>query len=117
MKYLGNPENDYPPRQEYAVILGIHVQTLYGHFTPADFQDIENEAYELRKKNSTKQRAMLLKALYVEGRGGNVSAIKEFLDRTEGKVLEKKDVKVSGALGLTHDIKKELKDRILDAAQ
>jgi len=87
LKYLGDPENDFPrARQAYAEILGIHVQTLYLHFTPEEFQNIEQEAYDLRKKNSTKQRAELLKTLYNEGKNGNIPAIKEFLDRTEGKV-------------------------------
>jgi len=89
LAFLGNPDNDYPPRQEYAALLGIHIQTLYKHFSPADFQDIENEAYEIRKKNSTRQRSIVLGALYQEAQTGNVSAAKEFLDRTEGKVTEK----------------------------
>jgi hypothetical protein len=87
--FLGNPENDYPPRVEYARILSVSTKTLYQHFSPADLQDIENEAYEIRKKNSTRQRSIVLGALYQEAQTGNVSAAKEFLDRTEGKVTEK----------------------------
>ena len=91
LQYLGNPDNVYPPRQEYAKILGIHVQTLYGHFTPAEFQDLENEAYEIRKKNSTRQRSEVLAAMLSEAKTGNVSAANLFFERTEGKVKEKID--------------------------
>jgi len=85
LDYLGNPENEFPARQEYATILGIVVGTLYRHFSPADMQEIEAEAYTLRKQRSSKQRSILLKTLYDEGKGGNIQAIKEFFDRTEGK--------------------------------
>jgi len=98
LKYLGDPENDYPPRQEYAVILGIHIQTLYKHFSPADFQDLENEAYEIRKKNSTRQRAEVLKSMYAEAKTGNVSAANLFLERTEGKVVEHKQIGFNGPM-------------------
>ena len=104
MKYLSDPENDYPHRQEYAKILGVHIQTLYKHFTPADMQDIENEAYEIRKKNSSKQRAEVLKSMFTEAKNGNVSAANLFLERTEGKVKEVKDLNVSGDLGLDVNI-------------
>lgn len=87
LKFLGDPENDFPMyRQKYAEIVKISVSTLYVHFSVEEFQQIEQEAYELRKKNSVKQRAVLLKSLYTEGKDGNIPAIKEFLDRTEGKV-------------------------------
>jgi hypothetical protein len=99
LKYLGDPENDFPTaRQDYTKILDISIATLYGHFSPQDFQDIEAEAYDLRKKNSSKQRAVLLKTLYTEGKGGSVPAIKEFLDRTEGKVSDK--LAVSGKVDM-----------------
>jgi hypothetical protein len=98
MKFLSDPENDYPPRQEYAALLGITVQTFYHHFSPGELQEIENEAYEIRKKNSTRQRAEVLKAIFSEAKTGNVSAAKEFLDRTEGKVTEKIEADVAGVL-------------------
>ena len=91
LDYLGNPDNDYPNRQEYGTILGIGQTALYKNFSPADMQDIENEAYEIRKKNSTKQRAEVLKAMFSEAKTGNVSAANLFLERTEGKVKEKID--------------------------
>ena len=98
LKFLGDPENDFPTqRKAYASLLRIKVSTMYGHFTPDDFQSIEDDAYELRKKNSAKQRAVVLKSLYEEAKGGCVPAIKEFFDRTEGKVKEKVDLGIDVA--------------------
>lgn len=91
MEYLGDPENDYPPRQVYAEVLGISTVTLYKHFSPSDLQDIENEAYEIRKRNSTRQRSEVLTAMRREAAQGNVSAANLFLERTEGKVPQKQE--------------------------
>ena len=91
VEYLSEPENSWPPRCEYAEkILGYkdHAQ-LYRNFTPTQLADIEAEAMENRKKRSARQRSALYQVLYAEGLQGNVTALKEFLDRTEGKVTEK----------------------------
>lgn len=112
MDYLGDPENDYPLRQDYAVILKISIQRLYQHFTPAEMQDIENEAYEIRKKNSTRQRSVVLKAMYSEAKCGNVSAANLFLERTEGKVPDK----IDGNFNITKKIviKRKSRDELDD---
>jgi len=94
LKFLGDPENDYPPRQDYAKLLKVSVVTLYKHFPPDELQEIENEAYEIRKRNSAKQRATVLKAMLEEAKSGNVQAAKEYLDRTEGKVTDKHEHKI-----------------------
>jgi hypothetical protein len=99
---LSDPENDFPPRQEYAKLCRITIQTMYQHFTPAELQTIENEAYEVRKKNSTKQRAELLAMLYTEGMAGKVRAIREYLDRTEGKVPDKQERSGPGGGAIEH---------------
>lgn len=104
MRFLSDPENDYPPRQEYAALLGITVQTFYHHFTPADLQEMENEAYEIRKKNSTRQRAVVLQAMYKESKNGNVSAAQLFLDRTEGKVKETRDINMTGDMSVNVNV-------------
>jgi hypothetical protein len=104
LKFLGDPENDYPPRQDYAKLLGITVQGLYNHFDPAELQEIENEAYEIRKKNSTRQRAEVLKSMYSEAKTGNVSAANLFLERTEGKVVEHKQIEFTGPLVIEVDL-------------
>jgi hypothetical protein len=92
VEYLSEPENSWPPRCEYAeTILGYkdHKQ-IYRNFTPAQIGDIEAEAMENRKKRSARQRSVLYKVLYTESVQGNITALKEFLDRTEGKVPDKK---------------------------
>ena len=89
LDFLGNPDNDYPPRQDYAKLCNFSIQRMYQVFPPAELQDIENEAYEIRKKNSTKQRSEVLKAMLAEAKSGNVSAANLFLERTEGKVADK----------------------------
>jgi len=93
--FLGNPENAYPQRKEYGPLLTISLVTLYRNFTPDELQDIENEAYDIRKKNSTRQRAEVLTAMFNEAKTGNVSAANLFLERTEGKVKEVKDINMA----------------------
>jgi hypothetical protein len=104
LKFLGDPENDYPPRQDYAKLLKVSVVTLYKHFPPDELQEIENEAYEIRKKNSTKQRAEVLKSMFSEAKQGNVSAATLFLERTEGKVKEVKDINMTGEMNVNVNV-------------
>ncbi len=96
LEYLGNPENDFLNRSAMASeILKLSAKTFYRHFAPHEIQEIELAAYEERKKNSARQRGIILNSLYTEGKGGNVPAAKEFLDRTEGKVPDKLDATVT----------------------
>lgn len=90
--YLGDWENNFPKRIEMPDILGIKRTTLYKHFSPNELLEIENEGLELRKKNSGRQRAKVYESMASEAKDGNVSAQKEFLDRTEGKVIEKREL-------------------------
>jgi len=91
LKYLGNWENDFPKRIEMPGILGIQKSTLRKHFSPVELQEIENEGLELRKKHSGRPRAQVYKSMLKEAKGGNISAQREFLDRTEGKLIEKRE--------------------------
>ena len=88
LKHLGDWENIFPTRTDYLNILGIKRTTLYKHFSPTELQEIENEGIELRKKNSARPRAKVFQSLLAKAKSGNVPAIKEFLNRTEGKVKE-----------------------------
>lgn len=88
LEYLGNPENEWLPRSALALtVLGYknHV-SLYRLFTTAELREIEDEAWESRKSKTHRQRANLYRALYEAGLAGDVAAIREFLNRTEGKV-------------------------------
>lgn len=96
--YLGNPDNEFLSRNDMGVtILGYkHGQTIYRLFSPAELDEIENKAFEMRKKRTAAQRARVYDALYREAAGGNIQAVKEYLDRTEGKVA--KQIKGSVAI-------------------
>ena len=96
IEYLGNPENDFLIRADMARLLDISGQVFYAHFSPVDLDAIEAEAFEIRKARTTRQRVVVYEALYNQAVKGNVKAIKEFLDRVEGKVIDKKEVTLEG---------------------
>lgn len=94
LDYLGDPENDFLPRIRLSTdILGYKTeQYIHQLFTSSELNEIEAEAFELRKKNSVRERSELYKSLYMHGKKGNVQAAKEFLERTEGKVTDKQEI-------------------------
>ena len=101
LEYLGNPENEFLGRNAYAVaVLGYKQPvSMYKKLSPAELDEIEAEAFEIRKKRCAKQRSHVYAKLYQEAQNGNVAAAKEFLDRVEGKVTDK--LRHSGNLGFT----------------
>lgn len=106
LKYLRDWENPWPNRDQMAKVCGILPSCLRFHFSPDDFMEIENEGIELRKKNAALPRSNAYAALEKQAKEGNVSAIKELLDRTEGKVEDR--LKIDG------NIKVEIVDRFAD---
>lgn len=90
LAFLSDIDNKWPHRQNYSSeILGYKNPTqIYRTLSPEDISEIESEAVEIIKKQSARQRKILYSSLFKEGRTGNVKAIKEYLDRTEGKVTE-----------------------------
>lgn len=94
VQYISDPDNTFPTRSVLAVtVLGYkHTVTLYKLFSPDELTEIETEGLELRKKRTARQRAAVYDALFKEAASGNIQAIKEFLDRTEGKVKDKIEV-------------------------
>ena len=122
LKYWGDPENDFITRYDMHMnVLKIANMTFYHHFRPSEISEIEAEAVEIRKKASSRQRAHVLEALYKRAVGykhidihfstyeGEVTeteylkvyppdkaAAEEYLNRTEGKVIDKKEIKVDG---------------------
>ena len=89
LEYISNWTNDFPSRTEMAVVCGVTKDTLRKHFTVDEYAEIENTGLELRKKNSAIPRAAVYKAMLKGAKDGAVPAQKEFLDRTEGKVVER----------------------------
>jgi hypothetical protein len=112
LKYLGDPENDFVSRAKLSnEVLGYkNPNQINCLFTAAELQEIEAEAFEIRKKNSSKNRAELYGALYREGKKGNVQAIKEYLDRVEGKVTDKHKIEADVTTTLS-----ELSNKDIDA--
>lgn len=125
--YLSDPEKPFPIRRYYGDIIGKTRKTVYDHFTPDELLEIEKEAYENRKMSCVPQRSNVLKALYDSAIGyhhaethisvyegevtmtpmikrypPNKAAAQEFLDRVEGKVVEKSELDIT------------LKDRVFE---
>lgn len=117
LAYMGNPELEFPGRVDFPKIVGVSKQCLYNHFTPLELSEIEAEAVDIRKASCSRQRAMVLDAMFkravgfshkkkktqtVDGKTEETTsetyyppdkaAAQEFLDRTEGKVIEKKEI-------------------------
>ena len=90
LEYWGNPENDFIKRiKMHTQVLGITGRTFYTHFTPTELNEIEEQALLMRKDHSARDRALVYKKLAENAKAGDIKSIREFLDRTEGKVKEK----------------------------
>lgn len=115
MEHLSDPEKDFPRRIRFGEVCGWkNRNNIYRHFTPEELTEIETEALEERKKRCTRKRSNILDALYKRATGyshedvhissymGNAivtpivkhyppdrQAAQEYLDRTEGKVMER----------------------------
>lgn len=94
IEYIGNPENDFPTRTEIALdVLGYTQKTSYYKlFETSEMADMEEKGLALRKENSKRERSIVYDSLLKEAKKGNVQACKEYLDRTEGKVIDKKEI-------------------------
>ena len=91
LNYLSDPDNEFLSRGQLSVdVLGYkQTQTIYKRFTLEELIKIEEEAQEERKRRTARPRAEVYTALLKLAKEGNVIAIKEYLDRTEGKVVTK----------------------------
>lgn len=94
LDYLGNPENPFLSRAKLSIdVLGYKgANQLNCLFLADEIRDIEEEALEIRKKHCAPQRSRVYAALLKEAEAGNVKAMREYLDRTEGKVIDKKEI-------------------------
>ncbi len=117
LEYLGNPENDFLNRAELSNdVLGYkNANQINVLFTASELAEIEDEALGLRKKRTAPQRSRVYAALLKEAEDGNLRAIKEYLDRTEGKVKDNINLDVGFKLnellaGLAPEAAGKLKD-------
>jgi hypothetical protein len=99
-KYLSDIDNEWPPRCEYSETILDYKSTnqIYKSMSPEDITKVENDALDSIKAQSCRQRKEIYHTLYKEGKGGDVSAAKEYLDRTEGKVPTQVNANMSGNL-------------------
>ena len=105
--YLGDPDNEWLNRTKLAItVCGYQGQrSLYRHFSPEELSEIETEALEERKRRSSGKRAVIYDAMFLKAKEGDVAAMKEFLDRIEGKVVTKTENKNENTGNITVNVK------------
>jgi len=104
--YLGDPDNEWLNRTKLAItVCGYQGQrSLYRHFSPEELSEIETEALEERKRRSSGKRAVIYDAMFLKAKEGDVAAMKEFLDRIEGKVVTKTENKNENTGNITVNV-------------
>ena len=105
VEYLADPENEFPSRSFLASnVLGFkNASVIYRHFTPAELDQIEAEALELRRRRYVRSFAAVDSAMIAKAKDGDPVAAKLIYQRLEGwnpaQKVESK-VEVSGELTL-----------------
>ena len=91
LDYLSDPENDFLTRCKLSTqVLGYAEEsTIYRSLSPTILDEIEIEAFEIRKKRSSGQATRLFAVMYKNALDGDMVAAKEWLERTQGKVVNK----------------------------
>jgi len=114
-EYLEDPDNPFPSRSVMAVeVLGYsRTNSLYRLISPKELGELEREALEERKRRSAKNRATLYDVLYEVGKAGDVSAIKEYLNRTEGPVETRAKMELTGKEGGPVEVSAKLPEELL----
>ena len=116
LEYLGDPENDFIPRTRLSTeVLGYkNANQLNCMFSSLELQDLENEALTLRLQRTAQQRGNLYKKLYEAGMAGDIKAAEIFLNRTEGKAVDRIALKAEIDQDISTNV--TLDDKALDAA-
>ena len=104
--YLSDPDNEWLHRTGLGVtVCGYKDQrSLYSHFSPEELTEIENECLAERKRRSAGKRAVIYDAMFLKAKEGDVAAMKEFLDRIEGKVVTKTENKNENTGNITVNV-------------
>ena len=85
LKYLANPDNEWPTRQDLATkVLGISQAGMYQQFTGTELDSVEAEALNLRRSQIARYSVKVDRALYNKALEGDVSAMKLWYQRMEG---------------------------------
>ena len=117
LEYLGDPDNDFVSRGKLSTeVLGYkNTNTLNTMFTALELQEIEAEAFEIRLQRSARQRGNIYNMLYNKAiKDGSVTAAQEWLNRVEGKAVDRMALKAEIASDTEHEV--SLDDKALDAA-
>ncbi len=83
VEFIGNPEHDFPTREQLAKLCGITPQGLYKNFSVEEFQEMEKEGLELRRKRYAKEAVEVDKGLISRAKDGDPAACKLFYQRFE----------------------------------
>jgi hypothetical protein len=104
LKYLSDPDNTFPKRDEMAHAIGVALRTLHHNFTPDELRSIEAEALENRRKLYAPQLAKVDIGLLEQAAAGDARAAKLAYQRFEGWT-EKQIREISGKDGnpITHE--------------
>jgi len=117
IRYLSDPENNWPKRFKYSIILGFNSDNhIYTLFTPEELTEIEGEAFELLQAQSHKKRKNVYDKLYEKATKGtgDVKAIELLLNRLEGMLTNKTEVDLKTPVQFimhTLEDKKDKKDK------
>jgi hypothetical protein len=113
LEYIGNPDNDFPNRQELASEIGITKATLYKHFSPEELYDLEITGLELRRKRYAPRLSKADLALIKKAEEGDVSAIKLCYQRFEDWAERKRiDQSNTGDISVTHGVSPEVRGKL-----
>ena len=90
LEYLSNPDNKFLTREKYSteILSYAHAPGIYAAFTPAELDEIEGLAFSARSRRMGGRCSEVVMKLYDLAMKGDVTAAKEFLDRTLGKVTK-----------------------------
>jgi hypothetical protein len=83
IEYIGNPDNDFPGREQLGPICGVTIQALRKHFSVEEFQAIEKEGLELRRKKYARQISYADQGLLKKAAEGDPQACKLVYQRFE----------------------------------
>ena len=95
LRYLANPDNDWPNRGGLSIAIGLKEETFRTHFNAADIDEMEATGLALRRRRCSSQSALVDKGLMKRAEEGDPAACKLYYQRIEGW-SEKQDVNLSG---------------------
>lgn len=105
LMFLGNPENEFLCRSEYAVsVLGYkNSSSMYRIFSVEDLNNIEAEALQMRRQKMAATSAKIDNSVVLAAQAGDMTAAKLYYQRIEGW-SEKQIRELEGEVGLSIEV-------------